>query len=176
MAVAHVDPEAPDVPLEHVRGGRGNRTFAADPKGQGGYLAHRKWREWFGDHVFEYPPDVDRPVTRADCENAPRPCGFVSCAHHLYLDVNPETGALTINFPDVGVDQMRETCVLDIADRAGITLEEVGVILNLTRERIRQVQERALAKIKRAGDAELGIPADRDEAPARATPAARTLG
>src|SRR5687768_18394193 len=42
---------------------------------------------------------------------------------------------------------MNETCALDIADRGGTTLEEVGAILNLTRERIRQVEVKALAKL-----------------------------
>ncbi|HUB07073.1 MAG TPA: DNA-binding protein, partial [Myxococcales bacterium] len=35
-----------------------------------------------------------RPKTRADCVNGPRPCLFVSCKHHLYLDVNPNTGSV----------------------------------------------------------------------------------
>ena len=41
-----------------------------------------------------------RPRTRADCVNGPRPCLFVSCKHNLYLDVNPETGSIKLNFPD----------------------------------------------------------------------------
>ena len=73
-----------------------------------------------------------------------RPCPYVSCKHHLYLDVNPETGSIKLNFPDLEVWEMAETCSLDVADRGGITLEEVGEILNLTRERIRQVEVRGL--------------------------------
>jgi len=49
---------------------------------------------------------------------------------------------------------MAETCALDVADRGGITLEEVGAILNLTRERIRQVEVRGLAKIRDLSDDE----------------------
>jgi hypothetical protein len=78
----------------------------------------------------------------------PRPCPFVSCKHHLYLDVNPETGSIKLNFPDLEVWEMKETCSLDIADKSGITLEEVGEIMNLTRERIRQVEVRGLIKLK----------------------------
>ena len=96
-------------------------------------------------------PDIDRPGNRADCMEMPRPCPFVACKHHLYLDVNPETGSIKVNFPDLEVDQLRDTCALDIADRGGITLEEVGEILNLTRERIRQVEVRGLLKLKMAG-------------------------
>jgi hypothetical protein len=97
-------------------------------------------------------PDVDRPRTRGDCEGMPRPCPFVSCKHHLYLDVNPEIGSIKLNFPDLEVWEMRETCALDVADRGGITLEDAGEILNLTRERIRQVEVRGLLKLKMEGE------------------------
>ncbi len=93
-------------------------------------------------------PDVDRPLSRAECKDMARPCPFVSCKHHLYLDVNPETGSIKLNFPDLEVWEMQDTCSLDVADRGGITLEEVGEILNLTRERIRQVEVRGLLKLK----------------------------
>jgi len=89
-----------------------------------------------------------RPRTRAACVNGPRPCLYVSCKHHLYLDVNPETGSVKVNFPDKEVWELEETCALDVADRGGITLEEVGAIMNLTRERIRQVESRGLYKLR----------------------------
>jgi len=95
-----------------------------------------------------YPEDVERPRTRADCQNMPRPCPFVSCEHHLYLDVNPDSGAIKLNFPQLEVWEMAETCSLDVADRGGITLEDVGAILNLTRERIRQIEARAMSKLR----------------------------
>jgi hypothetical protein len=89
-----------------------------------------------------------RPRTRAACATGPRPCMYVSCKHHLYLDVNPETGSVKVNFPDKEVWELAETCALDVADRGGITLEEVGAIMNLTRERIRQVESRGLHKLR----------------------------
>ncbi|HEY1692320.1 MAG TPA: sigma factor-like helix-turn-helix DNA-binding protein [Polyangiaceae bacterium] len=91
--------------------------------------------------------DVERPRTRVECSDAPRPCPFVSCQHHLYLDVSARTGAIKLNFPDLEVWEMTETCALDVADRGGTTLEEVGAIMNLTRERIRQVEVKGLAKL-----------------------------
>ncbi len=78
-----------------------------------------------------------RPKTRADCVDAARPCLFVSCKHNLYLDVNPKTGSIKLNFPDKEIFDLPETCALDVAERGGITLEEVGAIMNLTRERVR---------------------------------------
>ena len=89
-----------------------------------------------------------RPRLRQECMNMERPCLFVSCKHHLYLDVNTETGSIKFNFPDKEVWEMKETCALDVADRGGITLEEVGEILNLTRERIRQVEVKGLSKLR----------------------------
>jgi hypothetical protein len=110
-----------------------------------------------------YPPeDVDKPKMRAECMTGVRPCPFVSCKHHLYLDVNPETGSIKLNFPDLEVWEMKETCSLDVADRGGVTLEEVGEILNLTRERIRQVEVRGLLKLKMAAP-ELTLPPPRND-------------
>ncbi len=103
-----------------------------------------------------YPEDIERPKSRADCQSMQRPCPFVSCEHHLYLDVNPQSGAIKLNFPHLEVWQMAETCALDVADRGGITLEEVGAILNLTRERIRQVEVRGLTKIRVTNGEDLG--------------------
>jgi hypothetical protein len=104
-----------------------------------------------------YPDEVQRPQTRAECLQMERPCPFVSCEHHLYLDVNPDSGAIKLNFPHLEVWEMPETCSLDVADRGGITLEEVGAILNLTRERIRQVEVRGLVKIRHRNGEALGL-------------------
>jgi len=100
-------------------------------------------------------PDVDditKPKMRVECQEGERPCPFVSCKHHLYLDVSARTGAIKLNFPDLEVWEMTETCALDVADRGGTTLEEVGAIMNLTRERIRQVEVKGLAKLQALSD------------------------
>jgi hypothetical protein len=100
-----------------------------------------------------YPPveDVERPVTREDCRDAPRPCPWVACKHHLYLDINPRTGSIKINFPDLEPWELAHTCALDVADSGGLTLEEIGVITNLTRERVRQVEVRGLLQLRARG-------------------------
>jgi hypothetical protein len=105
-----------------------------------------------GRLLYPEVEDVERPRTRAECADAPRPCPFVSCKHHLYLDVSARTGAIKLNFPDLEVWEMSETCALDVADRGGTTLEEVGAIMNLTRERIRQVEVKGLAKLNALRD------------------------
>ncbi len=100
-----------------------------------------------------YPElDIEKPKSREDCGNGERPCPFVSCKHHLFLDVSAKTGAIKLNFPDLEVWEMTETCALDVADRGGTTLEEVGAIMNLTRERIRQVEVKGLAKLEALRD------------------------
>ena len=100
------------------------------------------------EEIREFLETVERPMARNDCRDAERPCPFVSCKYHLYLDVNPETGSIKLNFPDLEVWELEETCALDVAERGGITLEEVGEILNLTRERIRQVEVKGLDKLR----------------------------
>jgi hypothetical protein len=77
-----------------------------------------------------------------------RPCPWVRCKWHLYLDVAPDTGSLIMNFPNHEPWEIGTTCALDVAERVLVrgeeaTLEEVGEVVNLTRERIRQVALRS---------------------------------
>ena len=92
--------------------------------------------------------DATRPRVRGDCAEGERPCPYVSCKYNLYVDVNPRTGSVKMNFPDKELWELAETCALDVADKQGITLEEVGVIMNLTRERVRQLEMRGLIKLR----------------------------
>lgn len=89
-----------------------------------------------------------RPKTRGDCKDGPRPCPWLSCTQHLYLDVNPATGTIKFNFPDHDLDDLRATCALDVADDGTHTLEQVGEYTNLTRERVRQVEVRGLFALR----------------------------
>ncbi len=113
-------------------------------------------------HIVE----SSHPQYRKDCQKIARPCLYVSCRHHLYLDVNTETGSVKYNFPGKEVWELEETCALDVAERGGATLEEVGKIMNLTRERIRQLEITGLEKLKGEPQSteELGSFAEWDEA------------
>lgn len=91
----------------------------------------------------------ERPKTRADCIDGPRPCPFVSCKFHLYLDVKDETQSIKLNFPHLEVWEMEHSCALDVSEQGGLTLEDVGHILNLTRERVRQVEVAGIEKLKK---------------------------
>lgn len=91
-----------------------------------------------------YPEHFDRPCHRGDCDSFTRPCPFVGCKYNLYLDVNSDTGSIKFNFPDVEPGEMIESCTLDVADRGEHTLEDVAAMMNITRERVRQVEEMGL--------------------------------
>jgi hypothetical protein len=89
---------------------------------------------------------VERPRTRGDCEAVQRPCPFVACRYNLFLDVHGP-GNIKFNFPDLEPNDMAESCALDVADEGGERLEIVAELMNITRERVRQVEEVARAKM-----------------------------
>jgi hypothetical protein len=96
--------------------------------------------------------DALRPQTRSECIEGPRPCPHVSCRFHLYLDVSPRTGAIKLNFPDLEVWELGQSCALDVADGGGTKLEVVGELMNVTRERVRQIELKALGKLEMLRD------------------------
>lgn len=91
-----------------------------------------------------------RPAVRSECIDVPRPCPFVSCRYHLYLDVMPHSGRIRFNFPGLEVDEIPVSCALDEAEANidGLQLEGVAVRAgNITRERVRQLQDGALVAL-----------------------------
>lgn len=97
-----------------------------------------------------YPlPVVQRPRTRGECVDGPRPCPWVGCRHHTYLEVNGY-GTITIregNREPWEVDPAT-SCSLDVADRGPLTLEQIGEVLHVTRERVRQLEDSASASLR----------------------------
>ena len=71
----------------------------------------------------------------------------MSCRYHLYLDVKAN-GGLVVQFADREPWELPQTCALDVADKGDHTLEEVGNIIGVTRERARQLEEAALEKLQ----------------------------
>ena len=95
--------------------------------------------------------DVARPRTRGECAGGARPCPWVGCRHHLFLDVNPETGSIKLNHARLDLEDLIETCSLDVADGEVLpTLDRIGVLLNVTRERVRQLGLKALYALHHA--------------------------
>lgn len=96
----------------------------------------------------EKPPP--RPKTRAECHDSPRPCPWVGCRHHLYTDLG-QGGGLTLRFPELEPWDMENSCSLDVADEREHTLQEVADLLGCTRENVRQIEARALRRLKVIG-------------------------
>jgi hypothetical protein len=109
------------------------------------------------------------PRTRAACPPAGAPCPFVSCRHHLAVEVERRgpRESIKLNFPGRDVDEIPATCSLQVAEAAEakndagkrgqpgrwevvMTIEEVAKVLNLTRERVNQVEATALEKFRAA--------------------------
>jgi len=113
----------------------------------GGTSLSRRERE----ELEPYPDDVERPRCRGDCVDGPRPCPFVGCRYHLFVDVT-DAGNLKLNFPDLEVWELGQTCALDVADQGGVTLDDVGIYLNVSRERARQLELEALRLVREAAE------------------------
>lgn len=97
-----------------------------------------------------------RPRIRGECQGGERPCPWVSCKYHLYLDINPKTGSIKLNWRGEPWE-MPQTCALDVAERAvGInyagthqtTLTQISTLIGLARERARQIEAESLAKLR----------------------------
>lgn len=92
-------------------------------------------------------PLPERPRTRGECLGGPRPCPWVGCRHHLYLDVS-KAGGLKFVWPGIEPEGLADSCALDVADRGAHTLEATGACLNVTRERVRQIETRAIQRVE----------------------------
>lgn len=97
-----------------------------------------------------------RPRTRGDCDAVERPCVHVTCRHNLWLDVS-NAGSIKFNHPNVEPDEMAAqwSCALDVASRGPLGLTQIGRAMNVVRERVRQIEKKALEKLsKRAREIE----------------------
>lgn len=100
----------------------------------------------------EYPDaEHERPATRGACAEGERPCPYAACPHHLYLDMS-SNGNIKVNFPDLEPTDLANSCALDVADGGPRTLEQVADLMNLQRERVRQIERDALTKLRAHSD------------------------
>lgn len=141
----------------------GPKTFA--------YQRYAAWERRLAHLLYpEASTPYWRPRTRADCKDVPRPCPYIGCRYHLYLEVT-QFGSIKYNKPGEqpwDIDPAN-SCALDIADREELTLERTGAVLNVTRERTRQVQE-ALYETVRHGVVHLRILTEDDPEDPRPLP------
>jgi sigma-70-like protein len=117
--------------------------------------------------------DVLQPVTRANCVDGPRPCPWTSCRHHMLVEgelrgrdaverspawapgcrIHPAArGARTL---EEALVSLPASCALDVVDANpdGLSLEELGRLLSVTRERARQLEDIGLRKLAMAARA-----------------------
>jgi len=124
---------------------------------------------------------IERPETRGDCIDGPRPCPWVGCRYHLLVDVNSR-GDLALNrrtgqsrrdtlyateqsvelveeWMDIAIDRlstMRETCALDVAERGEHSVPELAELLGISRQSARDLMIKARSEGARVAE-DLGI-------------------
>jgi hypothetical protein len=98
---------------------------------------------------------VTRPCTRADCEQGARPCPWISCRYHLFEELAPRILKVKKDKlrdePDERLLRvllgMEYSCSLDWAAKGPHTLDQIGQMFGVTRERIRQIQDKGLKRL-----------------------------
>ena len=90
--------------------------------------------------------EIERPKIRSDCENGIRPCPFVSCRFHLYLQI-ATGGNLKVSHKGKEPWEREHSCALDLADDGPHTLDAIAGWIGATRERVRQIETYAMSKL-----------------------------
>ena len=95
---------------------------------------------------------VYHPRYRHECRDGPRPCPLVGCFFNNYLEIRRRANCppeIKLLHPDRLPEDMppEDSCTLDLAEDGPQTLDRVGQVLGLTRERIRQIETKILKRI-----------------------------
>lgn len=91
-------------------------------------------------------------ITGGACRRADGQCDVKLCRWSLLTSRPGRQGGHKSGVVQRRLPVLHETCVLDAADRGGMSLDEIGERLGLTRERVRQIEVAAIAKLKRAAE------------------------
>lgn len=94
-----------------------------------------------------------RPTRRSECRGGQRPCPWVSCRYHLYLDVDQDNGAIKFNHPDKEPWELEHSCAMDIIEELDeerhLKLGEIGKLFGVCDQRINELIDASLTDIAR---------------------------
>lgn len=100
---------------------------------------------------------LSRPRKRSQCEGGVRPCPWVSCRHHLAVDLLRDGRVVQIrpHWPggELAADMYGDpeaqpwSCVLDLIERHDLPMSTIEYQLDISRERIKQLETQAMAKL-----------------------------
>lgn len=117
------------------------------------------------DELVDAEPSAavaERPRTRGDCITGTRPCPWVGCRHHLFLEVS-DAGTIRPNHSGEPGDMPPDrSCALDVAARGDLTLGEIGALFGVSGDRMREIERAALVRFGLRGGARLAELADAD--------------
>ena len=103
--------------------------------------------EDYDDDVTDEELHAMKPKNRSECVEGLRPCPWVSCRYNLFLDIRQD-GILRLNFPTKEPEDMYQSCALDLAEDGPRTLEQVAIIMGMSKERARQIEDAVMRKLK----------------------------
>jgi hypothetical protein len=83
-------------------------------------------------------------ITGGACRRIPGRCPHSVCRFNLTAERRDNRGAKSA---ETHLPVVREACTLEAAEHGGMTLEEIAARLALSRERVRQIESGALAKL-----------------------------
>ena len=79
-------------------------------------------------------------ATEGACMACIEPCPRTMCRYHIHSDARKLQIMKRV--------ESETTCSLKLANRGGMTLEEIGSIMGLTRERVRQIETRGKTRLR----------------------------
>ena len=111
----------------------------------------------------------ERPLLTSECRSMPRPCPYFSCRQNLVVTANggslvhiggrkhgpktlsPRASAAEVErWSEVALELLEtapETCALDVAERGGATLQEIGDIYGISKWGVELAARKAMAKL-----------------------------
>lgn len=87
------------------------------------------------------------PTCRAECASIERPCNRYGCIHHAYPQTERAGRPHRGKHNEVTLVEREDSCVLDVAEKGMTPRPVVGKKLGITKERVRQLEDRAMRKI-----------------------------